>query len=67
MDGTALMLSMMYGSIGLGLFVYGKRQQRPAHLICGLILMVIPYVLPGPLAMTAAAAILTAAPFLLPV
>ena len=67
MDATSLMLAIVFGSIGMGLFIYGKRQQRPVHLFAGLLLMVCPYVLPSPLAMTGAAVVLIATPFLLPV
>ena len=67
MDSTSLMLSLLFGSIGMGLFIYGKHQQRFVHLIAGLLLMVCPYVLPSPLAMTGVAIVLVATPFLLPV
>ena len=35
------------GLIGLGLFVYGKRQRRAPHLAAGVVLMVYPYFVPG--------------------
>jgi len=31
------------GSIGLGLFLYGKKQRRVPHLAAGVLLMVFPY------------------------
>jgi hypothetical protein len=31
------------GSVGLGFFMYGKRQQRIPHLVVGIVLMVFPY------------------------
>jgi hypothetical protein len=33
----------LYGSIGMGYFVYGKRQQRVVALLSGVGLMVFPY------------------------
>ena len=33
----------VFGSIGLGYFVYGKRQSAVVPLVCGLLLMVFPY------------------------
>lgn len=66
MDINTLMLSILFGSIGLGLFVFGKKQGRPLHLVAGLLLMVLPYILPNPLAMTVVAVLLTASPFLAP-
>ena len=44
MANTALLLwGVVFSSIGLGFFMYGKRQQRPIPLFCGLALMVFPY------------------------
>jgi hypothetical protein len=42
-DGTALFLSMVIGSVGLALFVYGKKTQRMPQLVAGLVFMVYPY------------------------
>lgn len=47
MSGNALLASVLVGSIGLGLFVYGKKQRRPPHLLAGLILMIYPYFVPS--------------------
>lgn len=65
MDPTAVMLSILFGSIGLGLFVYGKKQGKLVHLIAGLLLMVVPYVVPGAVMMTVVCGVLVALPFLL--
>jgi len=66
MDATSLMLSILFSSIGMGLFVFGKKQGMPLHLVAGLALMVLPYFLPNPLAMTGVGVVFTAGPFLLP-
>jgi len=42
-NGNALLASVLIGSVGLGLFVYGKRQRRAPHLVAGLALMIYPY------------------------
>lgn len=34
---------LLFGSIGLGYFVYGKRQKAAVPLLCGIALMVFPY------------------------
>lgn len=39
----ALFASIVVSAIGLGFFLYGKRQSRPLHLIAGVALMVYPY------------------------
>lgn len=46
LDATALFSALVLGSIGLGLFVYGKKQARVPQLLAGILLMVIP-ILPG--------------------
>jgi hypothetical protein len=45
LDVDTLLASFIPSSIGLGVFVYGKRQGRGPHLIIGLLLMVYPYFL----------------------
>jgi hypothetical protein len=34
---------LLFGSIGLGYFIYGKKQRASVPLICGLALMLFPY------------------------
>ena len=43
MDSSTLLIGLFAGAIGLGYFVYGKKQAQPVPLICGIILMVYPY------------------------
>ncbi len=41
---TAVLLwGLLFGSIGLGYFIYGRKQSAPVPLVCGLALMVFPY------------------------
>jgi hypothetical protein len=40
---ATLLWGVLFGSIGLGFFIYGKRQGAPVPLACGLALMVFPY------------------------
>jgi hypothetical protein len=47
MDPSLLFFGIVVGSIGLGLFVYGKKQARPPQLAVGLALMVFPYFTTG--------------------
>jgi len=35
--------AVLFGSIGLGFFIYGKRQKASVPLLCGVALMVFPY------------------------
>lgn len=42
-DASSLLASLLVGSIGLGLFLYGKKQTRLPQLLVGLALMAFPY------------------------
>jgi hypothetical protein len=43
MNPSNLMASMLIGTVGLGIFMYGKKQQRLPQLVTGLVLMAFPY------------------------
>ncbi|HEX7506953.1 MAG TPA: hypothetical protein VF550_09285 [Polyangia bacterium] len=47
MSGNFLLASLFIGSIGMGLFIYGKRQRRAPHLAVGVLLMVYTYFVPN--------------------
>jgi hypothetical protein len=41
---TSLLLwGLLFGSAGLGFFIYGKKQKAVVPLVCGLALMAFPY------------------------
>lgn len=40
---ATLIWGMVFSAIGLGYFIYGKRQQHVLALVCGLGLMLYPY------------------------
>ena len=43
MDTAHLLWSLLFGSIGLGYFIYGKRQSNSVVRYSGIALMVYPY------------------------
>jgi hypothetical protein len=43
LDGNQLLASLLVSSIGLGLFMYGKKQSRLPQMVVGVMLMVFPY------------------------
>ena len=43
MNTSSLLWGLLFGSIGLGFFLYGKKQKAPVPLACGLALIVFPY------------------------
>lgn len=43
MDATVLMWGVLFGSIGMGYFIYGKRQSHALARYTGVALIVYPY------------------------
>jgi len=58
-----LLWGLLFGSIGLGLFVYGKRQRAVVPLVCGLALMIFPYFVSSTILLVGIGIILTAIPY----
>jgi hypothetical protein len=60
---AALFWGLIFGSIGLGFFMYGKRQRSPVPMVCGLVLMIYPYFVGSTLALIAIGIVLMAIPY----
>ncbi len=60
---SSLLWGLLFGSIGLGFFVYGKRQKAIVPLICGLALMVFPYFVDDTLLLVALGVVLIVIPY----
>lgn len=43
MSTSLLFLGLLFGSVGFGYFLYGKRQAAIVPMVCGIALMVFPY------------------------
>jgi hypothetical protein len=43
MDTSIIFLGLIFGSVGMGYLVYGKKQQKGVALLSGLVLCGIPY------------------------
>lgn len=66
MDSTStLMLGVLFGSIGLGLFIYGRKQKKAVSLGCGIGLMVCPYFISNVYLLLLAGVVMTALPFVM--
>lgn len=63
MHPLTLACVVLFGAIGLGFFVYGKRQQRLVPLLCGLGLMAFPYFVNSLPAMLIVGVVLIAIPW----
>jgi hypothetical protein len=63
MNGTTLMLSMLFGTIGLGFVMYSKKAGVIVPAVAGLGLMVLPYFISNALIMSLVCVVLIAVPF----
>ena len=61
--GTTLLLSTLFGSIGAGYFIYGKKQHQVVPLCIGIVLCVYPYFMSNGYAVVVVGIILTAVPW----
>jgi len=63
MDASLLLWGVLFGSLGLGYFIYGKKQGAVMPLVCGLGLMVFPYFISSTLLLVAVGVALAALPY----
>jgi hypothetical protein len=64
-SGWWLFWGAVFGSFGLGYFVYGKRQDRFVPLVCGLALMVFPYFVSSTLVLVLVGLVLLVLPWVI--
>lgn len=60
MNASTLLWGVLFGSIGLGFFIYGRKQGAIVPLACGLALMAFPYLVSGTVLMILVGAVLMA-------
>jgi hypothetical protein len=61
---TAVLLwGLLFGSIGFGFFIYGKKQKAIVPLITGIVLCVVPYFITNTYVLVIVGVILMAIPF----
>lgn len=63
MSTALLFWGLLFGAIGLGFFVYGRRQKAVVPLVCGLTLMVFPYFITNTILLVAIGVALTVLPY----
>jgi hypothetical protein len=56
---------LLFGSIGLGFFIFGKKQRAVVPLVCGLALMLFPYFVSNAMLLVGIGALLIALPYFL--
>jgi hypothetical protein len=65
MEASSLLWGMLFGSIGLGFLIYGRRQRAVVPLVCGLALMIFPYFITNTVVLVVIGVALTAIPYFL--
>ena len=64
MDSTAVLLwGMLFGAIGFGYFLYGKKQKAIIPLVVGIVLCIFPYFIANVYALVMVGVVLMAIPF----
>lgn len=60
---AGLLWGVVFGSLGLGFFMYGKKQKAAVPLVCGLALMVYPYFVANTILLVLVGLVLVAIPY----
>ena len=63
MNGATLLWGLLFGSIGVGYFIYGRRQGAPMAFICGLLLIGYTWFIDDTLAIVGIGIVLMAIPY----
>ena len=63
MDQALLLWGLLFSSIGMGFFIYGRKQRRAVPLVCGIVLMVYPYFVPSTIWLVVIGVVLCAVPY----
>ena len=62
---TKIVLGMIFGSIGMGYIVYGKKQQRGIAFLSGVVLVAYPYFVPNVVLVILIGIVFMALPFVI--
>jgi predicted membrane protein len=65
MGVSSLLWGLLFGSIGLGFLIYGRKQRAVVPLICGLSLMIFPYFVSNTILLVVIGVVLMAIPYFL--
>ena len=64
-DTSLLIWGMIFGSIGFGFFLYGKKQKAAVPLFSGIALFLVPYFIPNVYLLVITGMVLIALPYFL--
>ena len=62
-DSATLLWGVLFGGIGIGYFIYGKKQKMPVAFFSGVGLFVVPYLTSNNILLVIACLVLMALPF----
>jgi hypothetical protein len=62
-DTIQIMLGVLFGGIGIGYFIYGKKQKKIVPLFAGIALFIFPYVVPNTYALIGIGTLLSVLPY----
>jgi hypothetical protein len=65
LDTSSLLWGLLFGSIGLGFLIYGRKQKAVVPLVCGLALMTFPYFISNTILLITIGIALMAVPYFL--
>ena len=65
MSTSLLLWGLLFGSVGFGYFLYGKKQREAVPLLCGIALMVVPYLISNAYLLAFAGLAIAAVPYFL--
>ncbi len=65
MNTAQLFLDVIFSSIGLGYFLYGKKQKMTVPFTVGLVLMIFPYFIEGNVLLSGIGTLLSVIPYFL--
>jgi hypothetical protein len=63
MSESSLLWGVIFGAVGLSYFVYGRKQRAVVPLLCGVGLMVLPYLISGAWLLVVVGAAIAAVPY----
>jgi predicted membrane protein len=63
LDTSSLLWGLLFGSIGLGFLIYGRKQRAVVPLVCGLALMIFPYFVSNTILLIAIGIVLIVIPY----
>jgi len=65
LDTSSLLWGLLFGSVGLGFLIYGRKQKAVVPLVCGLALMIFPYFISNTILLITIGVALMAVPYFL--